>query len=111
MLIYNVLNAGEPETIQANTESMQEITLTIINELGLHARCAALVAKTAARAKGPVFLSACGNTADATDVLDMLMLAPHAAQGMEISIAIQETADQDVLEELVALVQDGFGED
>ncbi|MBI9076008.1 MAG: HPr family phosphocarrier protein [Desulfatibacillum sp.] len=90
---------------------MQEIKLTIQNELGLHARCAALVAKTASKAKGPVFLSANGNTADATDILDMLMLAPHAAQGMEISIAIQETVDQDILDELAALVQDGFGED
>ncbi|ACL03639.1 Phosphotransferase system, phosphocarrier protein PtsH (HPr; Histidine-containing protein) [Desulfatibacillum aliphaticivorans] len=95
---------------QERNESMQEVTLIIKNELGLHARCAAMVAKTASKAKGAVFLSASGNTADATDILDMLMLAPHAAQGMEISIAVQEASDAEILEELAALVEDGFGE-
>ncbi len=90
---------------------MQAITLTIQNELGLHARCAALIAKTASRAKGLVQLHANGNAADASDILDMLMLAPYAAQGMEIILSIEETSDQEILEELVALVKDGFGED
>lgn len=88
-----------------------EKKLNIINELGLHARCASLIAQIAAQAKGEVSLIASGQTADAKDILDMLMLAPFASKGKDIIIKIERSEDGLVLDELAALVEDGFGED
>ena len=48
--------------------------VTIVNELGLHARSAGLIAKLAAKAKSRVWLERAGNRADAASILDILTL-------------------------------------
>ncbi len=83
-------------------------TLLIINELGLHARSAAKVAKLAEPATGEVWLMKNGTTADASSMLDILTLA--CPKGTEITVSIDDEADMDILERIAALIRSGFGE-
>ena len=83
-------------------------TLRIINELGLHARSAAKLAKVAEEARGGVWLIKNGDTADATSVLDILAL--NCPQGTEITVTIDDDTDRDTLERIEALIRSGFGE-
>jgi phosphocarrier protein len=85
-----------------------ERRLTIINTLGLHARCAVLVAEAAKRAEGPVLIRARGQEVDAASVLDILTLA--AGKGDSITVHIKKNSDEPVLLEIAALVENGFGE-
>lgn len=83
-------------------------TVTIVNELGMHARSAAKVAKLAREAAACVWLRRDAEEVDATSVIDILTLA--CAKGSQITIAIENPVDRPVLEGLVRLVEDGFGE-
>ena len=89
-------------------KTAQSRTLRIVNELGLHARSAAKLAKLAGEASGGVWIMKNGHTADATSMLDILTLACSA--GTQITISIDDEADVNTLERIVALVRSGFGE-
>ena len=82
--------------------------VTIVNELGLHARAAAKLAKLAGTATGNVYLEAQSERADADQVIDILMLG--AAVGDTVRVVIDDAADRPVLEQIVRLFADGFGE-
>lgn len=82
--------------------------ITIVNELGLHARSAAMLAKTARAANGSVWIAAGDEKVDAKEIIDILTLG--AAQGDALRIGIETTDDLKVLETLVELVAGGFGE-
>jgi phosphocarrier protein HPr len=82
--------------------------VTIVNELGLHARAAAKLAKLAQQAAGPVWLQAGSDRIDAKQVIDILTLA--AGKGDQVQIGVEATADMATLDLLVALFADGFGE-
>ena len=89
-------------------KSGRSTTLRIVNDLGLHARSAAKLAKLAGEARGGVWIMKNGNVADATSMLDILTLACPA--GTEITVSIDDQADLNILEQIAALVQSGFGE-
>jgi phosphocarrier protein HPr len=82
--------------------------LVIINELGLHARSAAILAKTAQAADKDVWVQVGGERVDAKQVIDLLTLA--AAKGDRIRVSIASPLDVDTLDRIVALVTSGFGE-
>ncbi|MEJ2659913.1 MAG: HPr family phosphocarrier protein [Desulfobacteraceae bacterium] len=82
--------------------------VTIVNELGLHARSAAKLAKLAQQAAGAVWLQAGSERIDAKQILDILTLA--AARGDRVQIGIETPADLAVLDLIEALFADGFGE-
>lgn len=82
--------------------------VTIVNELGLHLRSATKLARTADAAEGSVWLEHDDRQADAKDAIDILTLG--AAQGATLRIRIETPDDAPVLETLVGLVADGFGE-
>ena len=82
--------------------------LTIINDLGLHARSAAKIAKVAQNAKHKVWVTHEGETVDAASLLDILTLG--AACGSRIEIRIESTDDTAVLNKIADLVETGFGE-
>ncbi len=82
--------------------------VTLVNELGLHARSAAQIARIARRAKGAVWVLRRGERVDATSVLDLLTLA--CPQGSRLRIRIEDPADRPVLEALAQLVENGFEE-
>lgn len=89
-------------------KSAQSRTLRIVNDLGLHARSAAKLAKLAEEASGEVWIMKNGNTADATSMLDILALA--CPKGTEITVSIGDEEDLNTLERIAALIRSGFGE-
>ena len=82
--------------------------VTIINDLGLHARAAAKLAKTAQEAQNDVWLEFNSEQVDAKQVIDILTLG--AAKGDRVFIRIESDADADTLDRVAALFEDGFGE-
>ena len=82
--------------------------VTIINELGLHARSAAQIAKIAGNSTANVWLKKGDKIADAASIIDILTLA--CEKGTRITILIENWADIDILKDIVDLVESGFGE-
>ncbi len=80
----------------------------IINELGLHARSAAKIANIAQTAYSTVWVEKDGDRADAASIIDLLTLA--CPKGTGITVAITDPADTPVLDQIVNLIKDGFGE-
>lgn len=82
--------------------------LVIVNELGLHARSAAKLAKLAQQAHRQVWLEKGDERVDAKQVIDILTLA--AAKGDQVRISVENSQDHTVLDQIVSLIEDGFGE-
>ncbi|MFV9645025.1 MAG: HPr family phosphocarrier protein [Desulfobacterales bacterium] len=80
----------------------------IINELGLHARSAAGIAKLAQNANSKVWLIRGKERVDASSIIDILSLA--CPKGSKITLEINEESDIDILNEIIELVKKGFGE-
>jgi phosphocarrier protein len=83
-------------------------TLQIVNELGLHARSAAKLAKLAGEASGGVWIRNNSDTADATSMLDIMTLV--CTKGTTITVWIDDASDLNTLERIAALIRSGFGE-
>ena len=82
--------------------------VVITNELGLHARAAAKIAKLAEGARSEVYIVKDGQEVDATDILDVIALyCPH---GTELAVKITDPADVKVLNGIARLIEIGFGE-
>jgi phosphocarrier protein len=82
--------------------------VTIVNELGLHARSAAKIAELANRSEASVWIVKGDQTADASSIVDVLTLA--CEKGTKITIRIENKADFNILEAITELVESGFGE-
>jgi phosphocarrier protein HPr len=80
----------------------------IVNDLGLHARSAAKIAKLANRSKASVWIQKGTAKADASSILDILTL--ECKKGSQIIISIENDADSEILKSIVELVEKGFGE-
>ena len=81
---------------------------TIKNELGLHARSAAQIARIAGNSAANVWLKKDDKKADASSILDILTLA--CGKGTKITVIIEDWADINILDTIVDLVDSGFGE-
>ena len=81
---------------------------TIVNELGLHARSAARIAKIAQRATGRIWIMKDAMKVDAASVIDILTL--EGFKGSTITFEIENQRDTELLNELAQLVESGFGE-
>lgn len=82
--------------------------LKISNELGLHARAAAKIARLAETAQSKVVLIKDGEEADGSDMLDMMSL--YCPCGTEVTVRITDSADRAVLNRIAQLIESGFGE-
>jgi phosphocarrier protein HPr len=83
-------------------------TVLIKNELGLHARSAAIIAKIAKRAVASVWIVKGNKMADAASILDLLTL--ECPKGTLITITLDDPSDHTLLKEIAAQVEAGFGE-
>jgi len=83
-------------------------TVKVPNELGLHARAAAKVAKLAERARSAVYIAKDGEEADATSILDVIGL--YCPYGSEVTVRITDPADIEILNGIVRMIGTGFGE-
>ncbi len=84
-------------------------TVTIVNQLGLHARAAARFVQLAGRFRSKVRVTRDGRQVDGKSIMGILLLA--AAKGAVISISADGIDEADALQSLAALVRTGFGED
>jgi phosphocarrier protein len=80
----------------------------ICNELGLHARSAAQIAKIVQKSKADVWIKRGGEKVDASSIMDILTLA--CEKGTTITVIIEDPSDIGVLDAVVELVNSGFGE-
>jgi phosphocarrier protein HPr len=84
-------------------------TVTIVNQLGLHARAAAKFVHLATKYAARVKVTRQGREMDGKSIMGLLLLA--AAKGSTITIVADGADAQAALEALVVLVRTGFGED
>lgn len=87
---------------------MQKTSVTITNKLGLHARASAKLTKLAGSFACDVFMSRNGRRINGKSIMGVMMLA--AGMGTEIEIETQGPDEVQALQELVALVNERFGE-
>lgn len=88
---------------------MMTETVTIVNQLGLHARAAARFVQLAGRFRSKVRVTRDGRQVDGKSIMGILLLA--AAKGAVITISADGVDEADALQSLAALVRTGFGED
>ena len=93
--------------IETLTEELK-IDVIVRNPLGLHARPAALVAKLAMKASAGIWMTANGETIDASSIIDILSLA--CTDGTQITIEAESTSDVEILGEIRSLFEKGFDE-
>ena len=89
---------------------MLERHVTIINRLGLHARAAARLVRTACAFQSELRLERADRSAsaDAKSILSVLMLA--AARGTELRVTAVGEDEAEALEAVCGLIAEGFGE-
>jgi phosphocarrier protein len=84
-------------------------TVTVVNQLGMHARAAAKFVHVATRFEARVRVAREGREMDGKSIMGILLLA--AARGSTISISADGADEQEAVRALVALVESGFGEE
>jgi phosphocarrier protein HPr len=87
---------------------MKEQDLLIENKLGLHARAAAQIVKTASAYQSKITLSKDGLDVDGKSIMGIMMLA--AAKGSSVKVAVQGDDEEQAVLGLAALFKDKFGE-
>ena len=83
--------------------------VTVVNQLGMHARAAAKFVHLATRYEARVKVARDRREMDGKSIMGILLLA--AARGSTITIWADGADEKDAVAALVALVQGGFGED
>ncbi len=82
--------------------------ITIINQLGLHARAANKLVSTAMEYNSTVRLGRGGQEVDGKSIMSVMMLA--ASCGTDIELIIDGDDENEARDALVALINDRFGE-
>ena len=83
--------------------------VTVVNQLGMHARAAAKFVHLATRFEARVKVARDTREMDGKSIMGILLLA--AARGSTITISADGVDERDAVAALTALVQSGFGED
>ena len=83
--------------------------VTVVNQLGMHARAAAKFVHLATRYEARVKVARDRREMDGKSIMGILLLA--AARGTTIVISADGVDERDAVAALVTLVQTGFGED
>jgi phosphocarrier protein HPr len=88
---------------------MTSQSVTVVNQLGMHARAAAKFVHLATRYQARVRVAREAREMDGKSIMGILLLA--AARGSTITISADGSDETDAVSALVALVRSGFGED
>ena len=88
---------------------MTSRSVTVVNQLGMHARAAAKFVHLAARFSARVRVARDGREMDGKSIMGILLLA--AARGTTIRITADGADEADAVTALIELVESGFGED
>jgi len=88
---------------------MTSRTVTVVNQLGMHARAAAKFVHLATQFQSRVVVSRQGREMDGKSIMGLLLLA--AARGTMVTIMADGTDEDRAVDALTDLVASGFGED
>ena len=88
---------------------MTSQAVTVVNQLGMHARAAAKFVHLATRYESRVKVARDAREIDGKSIMGILLLA--AARGSTITISADGRDERGAVDALVALVASGFGED
>ncbi len=88
---------------------MEVRTFLIKNKLGLHARAAALLVKTANRFVSEISLEKDGLAVNGKSIMGILMLA--ASKGTRVTLKVEGKDEGEAMEALGKLIENKFGED
>ncbi len=88
---------------------MTSQSVTVTNQLGMHARAAARFVHVAARFESQIRVGRDSNIMDGKSIMGILLLA--AARGTTITISADGPDEAAAVDALCGLVTSGFGED
>lgn len=88
---------------------MVEITITIINKLGLHARAAAKLVSTCSAYGCVIRAGKDAKMVDAKSIMSVMMLA--ASKGTELHLQFEGNDELQAMDAVTALINARFGED
>jgi phosphocarrier protein len=88
---------------------MQTRKFTIVNRLGLHARAAALLVKTAGRFSAEITIKKEDMEVNGKSIMGILLLA--APKGSNIHLLIEGADEELAMQQLAELIEGGFGEE
>ena len=88
---------------------MTSQTVTVVNQLGMHARAAAKFVHLAAKFQAHIRVARDAREMDGKSIMGLLLLA--AARGTTIRISADGGDEMEAVAALAGLVQSGFGED
>ena len=87
---------------------MYSKNVTITNPTGLHARPASQFVQTAAKFSSEILLVKNGNEINAKSIMGVM--AGGLSQGTELEIRANGADEQEAVDTLASLIEDGFGE-
>ncbi len=87
---------------------MREVTIKIVNKLGLHARASAKFVSTAARFQSSLEVHKASHIINGKSIMGVMMLA--ANQGTELMLKIDGPDEQEMESALIQLINDRFHE-
>ncbi|MGQ9426180.1 HPr family phosphocarrier protein [Gilvimarinus sp. F26214L] len=88
---------------------MIEREITIVNKLGLHARAATKLAKTAGQFSSTVEVSNGKSTVDGKSVMSLMLLA--ASRGTSVTVSVTGDDEQDAMDAIEKLINERFDEE
>ena len=88
---------------------MLQKDFVIVNKLGLHARASALFVKTASRVSSEVKLAKSGIEVNGKSIMGIMMLA--ASKGATVTLTIEGDDEDEAMQVMGDLIEDGFGEE
>ena len=88
---------------------MKKKNVKIVNKLGLHARPASLIVQTAMAFSSNIYIIKDEIKVDAKSIMGILMLA--AACGTELILRTEGPDEEQALEKMVEVFNNGFGEE
>jgi phosphocarrier protein len=88
---------------------MKEKKVKIVNKLGLHARPASLLVQTAMKYSSNITIIKDEYKVDAKSIMGILMLA--ASCGTELLLQVEGSDEQQALESIEKIFNEGFGEE
>lgn len=83
--------------------------LTVLNKLGLHARAAAKVVKTASIFESDIFLGNDDREVNAKSIMGVMMLA--ATQGVTLEVRVEGEDENDAFAAIESIFNERFGEE
>ncbi len=88
---------------------MVEVVVAVTNQLGLHARPAALLVQRASKYKSDIFLRKEDVEVNGKSIMSVMMLAVES--GTELQIRAVGEDEREAVDDLIDLIESKFGED